>query len=176
MNLILIGYRGTGKSTVARLLAARLGWPCVDSDAQIEQEAEATIAEIFAREGEAGFRQREAAVVQRLLGSDRCVVSLGGGAILNEQTRGELPKAGRVVWLVASAETIHTRLTADPATPSTRPNLTPSGGLEEIRELLRKREPLYSQCAELAIDVENKLPATIVEEIFAHFQLDDVAR
>jgi len=176
MNLILIGYRGTGKSTVARLLAARLDWPCVDSDVEAEREAGATIAEIFAREGEAGFRQREAAVVARLLQSDRCIISLGGGAVLREETRQRLTHARHVVWLSASAETIHARIAADPATPSTRPNLTPSGGFEEIRDLLRQREAMYRQCAQCTVDTENKLPAAIAEEIVERLQLDTASR
>jgi len=172
MNVILIGYRGTGKTTVARLLAARLGWPCVDSDAEIEREAGATIAEIFSREGEAGFRQREAAVVARLLQTDHSILSLGGGAILNEETRSRLPQAGHVVWLAASAETIHARLSADPATTATRPNLTSEGGLKEIRDLLQQREALYRQCAELMIDTESKTPTAIADDIVQLLRLN----
>lgn len=165
MNLILIGYRGTGKSTVARLLAARLGWAWVDSDAEIEREAGATIAEIFAREGEAGFRDREAAVVARLLENDNRVVALGGGAVLREESRQSLAAAGRVVWLRATAETIHQRLSADPSTVTGRPNLTASGGMPEIRDLLQRREAIYQQCADLEVDTENKDPAAVANEI-----------
>jgi shikimate kinase len=170
MNLILIGYRGTGKSTVARLVAARLGWEWVDSDAEIEREAAETIAEIFAREGEAGFRAREAEVVARLLTGDERVIALGGGAVLSAETRRRLAGSGRVVWLTAAAETIHRRLAADPATATGRPSLTLAGGMPEIRELLAQRQPLYQQCANLVVDTDNKDPAAVAEEILLHFR------
>jgi shikimate kinase len=165
MNLILIGYRGTGKSTVARLLAERLGWPWADSDSVIEAEAGATIAEIFAREGEAGFRQREADTVAHLLAGGGQLISLGGGAVLRPETRQRMAASGRVVWLTATAETIHSRLAADPATVTARPNLTLAGGLPEIRELLAQRQPVYQQCSDFTVDTENKDPAAVADEI-----------
>ena len=165
MNIILIGYRGTGKSTVARLLAQRLGWNWVDSDVEVELETGASVAEIFAREGEAGFRAREAAVVARLLAGDQRVLSLGGGAVLRAETRERLIGAGQVVWLSATAETIHQRLSADPATVTARPNLTANGGIPEIRDLIAQRQPIYQQCAAFAVDTENKAPAAVAEEI-----------
>jgi len=171
MNLILIGYRGTGKSTVARLLAQRLDWPWIDSDAEIEREAGATIAEIFAREGEAGFRDHEAEVVARLLADDHRVVALGGGAILRDDTRDKLAAAGTVVWLLATAETIHKRLSADPGTVSGRPNLTAGGGMPEIRDLLQRRQAIYQRCADFEVDTDNKDPAAVADEILLHLRL-----
>ena len=170
MNLILIGYRGTGKSTVARLLAERLGWAWVDSDAEVEREVGATIAEIFAREGEAGFRDREAAVVARLLEDDNRVVALGGGAVLREETRQKLAAAGKVVWLRATAETIHLRLASDPGTVTGRPNLTAGGGMPEIRDLLQRRQAIYQRCADLEVDTDNKDPAAVAAEILSRME------
>ena len=172
MNIILIGYRGTGKSTVARLLAERLGWSSADSDVEIELETGESVAEIFAGEGEAGFRAREAAVVARLLAGDQCVLSLGGGAVLRPETRERLTGAGKVVWLTATPETIHRRLASDPTTVTGRPNLTANGGMPEIRDLIAQRQPIYQQCADFAVDTENKAPAAVAEEILQRIRTE----
>ncbi len=107
MNVYLIGFRGSGKTTVGRVLAERLGLHAVDSDDLIEQAAQATIREIFQREGEAGFRDREQNVVERLAreaAEAPRVVSLGGGAILREANRNQLAASGVCIWLTASAK------------------------------------------------------------------------
>ena len=101
MNLTLIGYRGTGKSTVARLVADRLGWLWVDADAYIEQHAGRTIREIFDTAGEPDFREREAAAIQELTAREHVVIAAGGGAILCAESRAAIKEAGMTVWLVA---------------------------------------------------------------------------
>ncbi len=106
MNLVLIGYRGTGKSEVARLLAARLGWPWFDADEQIEAMAGLSIAEIFAAQGEAAFRDVESQVIARLAMQDRSVLALGGGAVMRPENRAAIGRQGQVVWLQATPETI----------------------------------------------------------------------
>ena len=106
MRITLIGYRGCGKSTLAPLLAQRLRCDWVDADVVIEQQAGCSIKEIFAREGEPGFRQREAAVLAELLQRDPVVIAAGGGAILNPQTRQRMRAAGPVVWLQAPLDTL----------------------------------------------------------------------
>ena len=90
MLVSLIGYRGTGKSSVAPRLAARLGWTWIDADTELEHRAGCSIKQVFAAEGEAGFRQRERDVLQELLQRDKLVLAAGGGAILNADTRREL--------------------------------------------------------------------------------------
>lgn len=107
MNVYLIGFRGSGKTTVGQQLAGRLGLSAIDSDDLIEQAAGASIREIFEREGEAGFRDREQAVVEQLASAAESaprVVSLGGGAILREANRQQLAASGVCVWLTASPE------------------------------------------------------------------------
>ena len=114
MNRIvtLIGYRGVGKSTVAPLLAKHLKWTCVDSDVEVEQQTKRSIAEIFSSDGEAEFRRMERKVVQELLEREDLVLSAGGGAILNADTRRDLKQSGPVVWLQASLDTVsYTHLT-----------------------------------------------------------------
>jgi shikimate kinase len=166
-NIALIGYRGAGKSTVARRLALLLEWEWVDADVEVELRAGKSIAAIFDDDGETAFRDLEAAVVAELCGRDAAVVALGGGAVLREANREAIRSCGAVVWLRASIETIAGRLAADATTAGRRPNLTKSGGRQEIEQLLAEREPIYRACATLEIDTEGKTDGAIAEEILA---------
>lgn len=161
--LFLIGYRGTGKTTVARLLAPRLGWDWLDADQTLEERHGRTIRQIFAEEGEASFRDKEAAVLEEVCTRERIVVATGGGVILREDNRFRL-KRGYVVWLRADAETLWQRLQQDAATAQRRPNLA-QGGLEEIAQLLSRRAPLYAKCADLVVDADRS-PEEVAANIF----------
>jgi shikimate kinase len=167
MNIALIGYRGTGKSEVARQLALRLGWDWVDADVEVELKAGKSIAAIFADDGEPAFRDLEATVLAELVQRDRAVLALGGGVILRPANRELLQQSNKVVWLTAKPETIARRLAADAATASRRPNLSAAGGLEEIRRLLAERTPLYRELGDFEIDTENKSPVEVAAEIQA---------
>jgi shikimate kinase len=166
-RLFLIGYRGSGKSTVARIVAERLGWAAVDSDDLVESEAGKSIAAIFAEESETAFRDLEERVVATLCEADQTVVALGGGAVLRETTRERLKNAGPVVWLTASAATLAERIAADTATASRRPSLTGVGAADEVERLLAIREPTYRKCATVAINVDGRTPEAIADEIVA---------
>lgn len=163
--IFLIGYRGTGKTAVARELAGQLGFHWVDADDLIEQMTGKTIAAIFADEGEAAFREWEARVVTAVVRKRRTVVALGGGAVLREDNREAICAAGAVVWLTASVDTILERVAADSTTASRRPNLTAAGGRTEIEDVLAIRAPYYRQCATLVVDTEGKTSAEVAEEI-----------
>ena len=165
--IFLIGYRGTGKTSVARELATQLAFHWVDADDLIEQMTGKTISAIFADEGEAGFREWEARVVTAVVRKRRTVVALGGGAVLREDNREAICAAGPVVWLTASVDTILERMAADSTTASRRPNLTATGGRAEIEALLAVRTPHYRQCATLVVDTEGKTTAEVAEEIAA---------
>jgi shikimate kinase len=165
--LFLIGYRGTGKTAVARELAAVLDCQWVDTDELIEREAGKTIAEIFAEDGEEWFRELEARTVAVLCGKRGMIVALGGGAVLREENRTAITAAGPVVWLTAGVDTILARLASDPTTASRRPNLT-TGGRAEIESLLAVRTPLYRECATLVVNTEGKTPAEVAAEIVAN--------
>ncbi|GIW78324.1 MAG: shikimate kinase [Gemmatales bacterium] len=162
--LFLIGYRGTGKTTVARLLAERIGWNWVDADVLLEERAGRSIRTIFAEDGEDAFRTREAELLRELCKRERCVIATGGGVVLRSDNRSLLQDAGQVCWLQAQPVTIWQRLQEDPTTEERRPQLT-IGGLAEIEQLLRQREPLYRECADFIIDTEGKSPPQIVDEI-----------
>ncbi|MSR56697.1 MAG: shikimate kinase [Planctomycetaceae bacterium] len=169
MVVTLIGYRGSGKSTLAAPLAARLGWDWVDADTVIEDSAGCTIRDIFAAEGEAGFRTRERSAIVGLVSRDRLVLAAGGGAILNPDTRRDLRAAGPVVWLQAGLETLAARIAGDPTTAGRRPSLLggglAGGGPQEIARLLAEREPLYRECATLIVDTADRNIDEIVDEI-----------
>lgn len=158
MILTLIGYRGTGKTTLAEPLAARLGWVPVDVDVEIEGAAECSIREIFEEGGEEEFRRIERAVIADLVKQDRLVLAAGGGSILDRDTRRDFVAAGPVVWLKASADTIDRRLHGDVTTAERRPSLTAAGGRVEIEELLAVREPLYRETATLIVTTDRPLP------------------
>jgi shikimate kinase len=175
MNVFLIGYRGSGKSTVAAALAERLGWPWLDADAELERRAGKTIKQIFANGGEQVFRDLESAVVHDLARGDRQVIALGGGAVLREESRQALAGRGKLVWLKASPEALLERIEADATTAARRPNLTSHGGLAEIRQLLAERTPLYQACADLTIDTEDKSPVEIAHQIAEKLRLEEQA-
>ena len=165
-RIFLIGYRGTGKTSVARRLASALAYEAIDADDQIEARAGKTIAAIFAESGEAAFRDLESQVLADLVRRARAVVSLGGGVVLRSENRVLLRQAGdAVVWLTASPETILRRVAADATTSARRPNLTAGGGLAEIEQLLRQRLPCYRECATLEVDTEGKTPEDVAAEI-----------
>jgi shikimate kinase len=166
-NLFLIGYRATGKNTVARLVAEQLGWDWVDADALLEQRSGRTIRALFDAEGEAGFRDREAGLLEELCKQERRVIATGGGVILRPANRDRLRSSGRVVWLTADAGTLWERIQADPATSQRRPALT-VGGLAEIEELLRVRTPHYRACADVTVDTAKRTPEAVAQAVLEH--------
>jgi len=166
--IFLIGYRGTGKTTVGCLLARRLGRESIDADDEIERRAGKSIAAIFADDGEAVFRDQEAAVVADLCRRTQLVVAPGGGAVLREATCDAMRAAGPVVWLTASVDTIAARLAADATTGDRRPQLTAAGGRAEIEAVLAERTPIYRACATFVVDTEGKSPADVADEIITH--------
>lgn len=165
MNLTLIGYRGTGKTTVARLVALEMGWEWVDMDVEIELRAGKSIAAIFADDGEPAFRDLESRVLMDLSKRDRLVIASGGGVVLRQENRQALKQSGMVVWLKALPGTILDRVAADHSTSQRRPQLTTAGGLPEVLQLLNQRTPLYSQCANLAIQTDEMQPNEIAAAI-----------
>lgn len=168
MHLYLIGYRGSGKSTVGRLVAEKLQRPLVDTDECIEKQAGKSIRDIFALDGESGFRELEQQVVADCAGRAKCepaVVSLGGGAILREANQVTISASGRCVWLRGSPEVLYQRIQADNSTQSRRPNLSAYGGFKEVTEILKSREPIYERLAQKIVDIDSLSPDQIAIEI-----------
>ena len=165
MRLFLIGYRGTGKTTVAKRLAERLHLDWVDSDVELERRAGMSIAQIFAEQGEPAFRDLETRVVKELATRTNVIIALGGGAVLREENRREIAAAGTAVWLQADPPTLFQRIYADPSTADRRPNLTAQGGLREIEEVLRLRSPIYRETANLVVDTTGRTPEEVADEI-----------
>ncbi len=166
-TIALIGYRGTGKTITAQLVALRLGYEWVDADVEIELVLGMSITDFFAESGEECFREVESQVVVELCKRQRTVLALGGGAVLREENRQRLADCGAVVWLKASAATIERRIAHDPNSVGRRPNLTNHGGRNEIEALLGQREPIYRSCATFEVDTEDRDPADIADEIVA---------
>lgn len=164
-HVVLIGYRGSGKTTVGRRLAARLNVPHVDTDALVEADARKTIAEVFAIEGERGFRGRESAAVARAAEGGSSVISLGGGAVLNESDMRRLSGASRIVHLFASADVLAGRIEGDSATGRSRPSLTGRGTVAETGALAAARDPAYRRWADLVVETDAMGPDRIAEII-----------
>jgi shikimate kinase len=167
MSLFLIGYRGTGKTTVAALLAAELGCAWQDADAEIEVRAGRSIADIFAQGGEVAFRNWESRVLDELSAAGTQVLALGGGVILRPENRALLRSRGKTVWLTAQPETLWRRIVEDRASAGRRPNLTADGGLREVEQILAERLPLYRESADWVVDTEDKSPNEVARDILA---------
>ena len=172
MIISLIGYRGTGKTTVGMLLADRLGWACIDSDRQIQETVGKSIRQIFDEDGEAAFRDWESRVITELTRRHKLVLALGGGAVLRESNRRAIQVAGPVVWLSADARTIQERLQADPETFRQRPSLTGLSPVDEVSRVLAERLPIYQQAADVTIETDAKSPKEIVDVIIERLELE----
>jgi len=172
-RLTLIGYRGCGKSSVAALVADRLGCGWQDADHLLEERVGTTVAEFIRSHGEERFRDEEAAILEDLLvgpaGQPYAgVLATGGGVVLREANRALLRSHGRpVVWLTAPAEVVRGRLAADPTTRDRRPALSGGDPLAEVAAALARRESLYRACADRIIDTSGVAPAVVATEIVA---------
>ncbi|MBK5283653.1 MAG: shikimate kinase [Nitrospiraceae bacterium] len=162
MNIVLIGYRGTGKSTVGRLLAARLGRELVSTDAEIVKRAQRTIPEIVAQQGWDYFRDLESDICRELANRDQLVIDTGGGAILRAQNVEALKKDGTLFWLTASVETIAKRIGGD----KQRPSLTGTKSfVDEIQDVLQERTPKYQAAADHIIRTDDRSINQLVETL-----------
>ncbi len=175
--VFLIGYRGSGKTTVGKLVADKLKMKLYDSDKRVEAAAGKTIADIFAQKGEATFRQMEAKIIAKIIvnhqnsaknkktKSGGCIVSLGGGAPMHEASRQLFGGHGKCVWLRGKPETLWKRISADESTKDTRPDLTAEGGLGEVESMLALRSSTYDECADHIIDVDDLSPEEVADQI-----------
>ena len=163
-NVFLVGPMGSGKSAVGRQLAERLGLLFVDSDEEIESRTGVDIPYIFEREGEAGFRQREAEILDELTQRDGVLVATGGGAVLDPRSRARLRERGRVVYLRTSVDQqlIRTRRNTD------RPLLNNPDPRGTLVRLFAQRAPLYDEVAHFVVDTDGRKVRRVVDQICAH--------
>ena len=160
--IALVGLSGAGKSTTGRLLAARLGWPLLDTDTLLVQAAGRSVAQVFAEEGEQRFREREAAALQEALAASPCVIATGGGIVLRADNRARLREHAYVVWLDAPTGTLIERLRAH---DEARPLLAGDEPATRLEALRTAREALYAGLANLRITTAGRSAEEICEEI-----------
>jgi shikimate kinase / 3-dehydroquinate synthase len=168
-NIFLVGLMGSGKTTIGRLLARRLGRRFVDSDHAIEARTGASIPWIFEIEGEASFRRREAEMIRELTGQEGIVLATGGGAVLDPASRALLAERGTVIYLRAGIGSILQRTSHD----KNRPLLQTADPRRKLEQLLAQREPLYREIADLVIDTGRPNVQSMVQTILE--QLDALA-
>jgi shikimate kinase len=162
MNVVLVGYRGTGKSAVGQLLADQLGLRVVSLDAELQRKAGKSVPEIVQEVGWPGFRDLEEEIVATFAAQDGQVLDCGGGVIEREANSERLRAAGPVVWLKASTATIVSRIQGD----TQRPSLTGAKSFtDEVDEVLQRRTPLYRRIAHHEVDTDGRPIEDIAEQI-----------
>lgn len=168
MNVIIVGFMGTGKTSVSKALSRLSGWCYQDVDEWIGEKAGKSIPAIFAEEGEEGFRNRESEALEELLRKDRTILSGGGGIVLREENVARMKARGTVVCLCASPETIYGRI----GKAKNRPNLEGRRSPEGIRELMEKRAAAYERAADIRIDTDGKSVKRVAAEILRKLGMD----
>jgi shikimate kinase len=162
-RLLLVGMMGVGKTTVGRLLADRLGWDYLDSDAQVTRTTGRSVPEIFSEDGEIAFRAEETkALTTAVSGADPMVVSVAGGAVLSEANRALLARSGIVVWLRARPETLTQRVGDGAGRPLLGDD--PGGALAALYEV---RRPLYDSVAAVTVDVDDLSPEAVADRVLS---------
>jgi len=162
-NIVLIGFMGSGKTSIGRLVAQRLGFQFVDTDAIVVERVGMQVAEIFAKHGEPWFREQESAALRSLGILQRAVVSTGGGIVLHPRNRELLRELGFVVWLTASEEVIFERVSRN----KKRPLLQTADPRTTVHELLERRRPLYEGAAQFTVDSSSLAHEAAAEAVIA---------
>lgn len=165
MNIILIGYRCTGKTSVGRKISERFQMPFYDTDELIKEHTGKTIREIVDDRGWESFRKEEKAVIRGLSPLVDTVIAAGGGAVMDAENRKALRRSGLFIWLTADVRTIVGRMKNDRAGGEQRPPLSSDGMERETSKILEKRIPIYRQLADFTIDTSGKEVDAIAEEV-----------
>lgn len=152
MNIVLIGYRCSGKTAVGKIVARELGRNFLDMDALIEENAGCSIEAIISRKGWDHFREIEKRLVEEVSRKDNLIIATGGGVVVDEGNVKNLRKNGWIVWLNGKAEVLKERMDKEQRSGKIRPSLTGADPLEEIKQVLDVRSPLYEQAATLVVD------------------------
>jgi shikimate kinase len=165
MNLFLIGYRCSGKTTIGKSIAKTIGWSFVDSDIWVIKACGKSIQDIIDTEGWNAFRRLEHSTIKQICTHDRQVVATGGGVVLDADNVKAIKNSGMVVWLDASAETIRKRMVEDRNSKHFRPALTDRGRIEEIEDMLSQRNPYYMSASDFFIHTDDLPPGEITRRI-----------
>jgi len=164
MNVVLIGYRGAGKSSVGRILAERLGCRLISTDEEVVRRARLSIPEIVKQSGWDHFRDLESEVCRDLAGQDGLVIDTGGGAILRPHNVSALKTHGTLFWLTAEVATITARIGGD----NQRPSLTGTKSFtDEVEDVLRERKPKYAAAADHVIATDGRSPTEVADLVLA---------
>jgi shikimate kinase len=165
MNLFLIGYRCSGKTTIGKTLAEAIDWSFVDADVMLVRQSGRPINEIVDAEGWDAFRRMERSALKQICANDRQVVATGGGVVLDEANIQAMKTSGMVIWLDAGAVTIQKRMLQDKNTGNFRPALTDKGRIEEIEGMLLKRNPIYKIASDFSIPTDDASLNEITQKI-----------
>ena len=176
MNLFLIGYRCTGKTTVGKAIAVSIGRVFVDADILLVNNNGKSIKDIIDSEGWDAFRRMEQATLKQICAADRQVVATGGGVVLDPENVKMMKANGRIVWLDASAATIRKRMSEDKTTGNFRPALTGKGPIQEIEAMLLKRNPYYQDACDFFINTDGIAVAEITMKIIRKLQVGPANR
>ena len=165
MNVVLIGLRGTGKSTCGQLLAGRLGWLFIDTDEVVQERAGKSIREIFDEGGEALFRQLETEAVRQAARHEQAVIASGGGSVLDPENVTDMRRQGFVIHLSAPPEELWRRTEGDVKTAAQRPKLISGrvNGAKELEQLMLKRSAAYAAARDTELSVSDRSPEQVVE-------------
>ena len=170
MNLFLIGYRCSGKTTIGKSIATAIGWSFVDSDLLVTQKNGKSIKDIIDTAGWDAFRRLERSALKQICAKYRQVVATGGGVVLDSENIKVMKTSGTVVWLDASAATIQKRMRQDKNTENFRPALTDKGRMEEIEEMLLERNPYYESASDFSIQTDDAIIDQITHKIIQKIQ------
>jgi shikimate kinase len=165
MNIILIGYRGTGKTSVGKRLSEKLRAAFCDTDELIEAAAGRSIREMVEEGGWSFFREREKKIIRDVAAMQGTVIATGGGAVMDEENAEVLKNQGILIWLNADVETIVQRIQNDSQSNGKRPFFSGNDLLQETVDVLEKRMPVYRRLADLSVNTANKGIDEIVDEI-----------
>jgi shikimate kinase len=162
-NLVLIGYRATGKTSVGARLAEALHCPFVDLDQVLVREAGRSVADIVAQNGWSEFRRLEKELVARYRDSRGQVLATGGGVVLDPDNVAALRKNGILIWLTAEPAAIQARLAQDQPRDANRPSLTGADTVQEVTAVLAERAPLYQAAAQMSVDTTHRSVSQVVK-------------
>ena len=155
MNIVLIGYRCSGKTTIGKIIAEKIDRRFMDTDVMIEEKAGCSIEEIIEKKGWEYFRILEKNIIKEVSNTDNLVIATGGGVVTDVENVRDLKKNGFIVWLRAGIDILRERMTKDKKSGMLRPSLTGKDPMDEIESVLKPRNPLYENAGDKTVETDN---------------------